>query len=297
MFERADAHVHLSHRPFPKEGCAQVGFLTRPGIHLDEIACYESHAEDHDVTAALVVGYAAEDWCKDNNRFLVEKLAQHTWIHAVAFVSELKKLSTTLLESWRSQGFVGISIYLFDAESESLLIQTPEEVWTWLAANNWLISVNSRGEYWQTWLPILERHETLCVLISHLGLPPAVSEPPIQQFAEHALAGPLALAQFPGPRVKLSGFYALTTPSHDYPHMSAWPYVKCLQTAFGVERLLWGSDYSPCLDSLSFPQTLTMFRKMPFFSTGDCDQIEGGNLHSLLAKIERIEHRSAGLST
>jgi len=27
--------------------------------------------------------------------------------------------------------------------------------------------------------------------------------------------------------------------------------------------------------------------KMPFFSAGDCEQIEGGNLHSLLAEIDR----------
>jgi len=292
MFERADAHVDLSQ--MPREGCAQAGFITRSGIHLDEITCYDSHAEEHHVTAALVVGCAAEDWCKDNNRFLVEKRAQHAWIHAVAFVSELEKLSQEALESWRRQGFIGISIYLFDEGNTSLLNQVPDEVWTWLVANEWLLSLNSRDEYWQAWL---KRHEMLRVLISHLGLPPAVSEPPAQQLAEQALAGPLALAKFPGPRIKLSGFYALTAPSHDYPHVSAWPYVEPLRKAFGVERLLWGSDYPPCLDSLSYPQTLTMFRKMPFFSTDDCEQIEGGNLHSLLAKVDRIEHGSEHLST
>jgi len=50
--------------------------------------------------------------------------------------------------------------------------------------------------------------------------------------------------------------------------------------------LLWGSDYPPCLDSLSYPQTLSMLRKMPFFSASDREQIEGGNLHILLARCE-----------
>ncbi len=99
--------------------------------------------------------------------------------------------------------------------------------------------------------------------------------------------GPLSLAKFPGPRIKLSGFYALTTPSHDFPHEAAWPYVECIRAAFGVERLLWGSDYPPCLDSLSYPQTFEMFEKMPFFSASDREQIEGDNLHSLLADAKQ----------
>ena len=37
-------------------------------------------------------------------------------------------------------------------------------------------------------------------------------------------------------QVKLSGFYALTTPSHAYPHTAAFGYVQRLLEAFGAER-------------------------------------------------------------
>ena len=37
-------------------------------------------------------------------------------------------------------------------------------------------------------------------------------------------------------QVKLSGFYALTTPSHAYPHTAAFGYVQLLLEAFGAER-------------------------------------------------------------
>ena len=282
MADRADAHIHFFSQGF------QESFTARPGVHIDELACFESLAADHHVTAALVIGYAADDWCRDNNRFLAEKIAQHSWIHATAFLSGPEELTVAKLESWRGQGFIGISIYLFDEDKARSLQQRPDEVWGWLVANRWLISVNSQGEYWNAWVPILEKHESLRVVISHLGLPPAVSQPPTQQVAQQALAEPLALAKFPGPRVKLSGFYALTTPGHDYPHEAAWPYVDCVRSAFGVDRLLWASDYPPCLDWLSYPQTFSMFGKMPFFSESDCEQIEGGNLHSLLAEIDRV---------
>ncbi len=281
MPERADAHVHFFRQGF------QESFTARPGVNIDELACFESLAADYQVTAALVVGYAAEDWCRDNNQLLAEKLGQREWMHAVAFVAEPDKLTVDALEAWRLQGFVGISIYMCDEQQACLLEQAPDEVWTWLVANRWLISVNSQGLCWQAWLPILSKHETLRVLISHMGLPPVVSEAPDQNFVLQALAGPLAMAKYSGTRVKLSAFYAITDPGHDFPHQAAWPYVECLRTAFGAERMLWASDYPPCLDSLSYPQTLTMFRKMPFFSESDCKKIEGGNLHALLAEVSR----------
>ena len=57
--------------------------------------------------------------------------------------------------------------------------------------------------------------------------------------------------------------------------------------AFGVERLLWGSDFSPALSHLSFPQTLDLFDRMPFLSTDDRRQVEGANLLALLADLDR----------
>jgi predicted TIM-barrel fold metal-dependent hydrolase len=84
----------------------------------------------------------------------------------------------------------------------------------------------------------------------------------------------------------LSGFYALTQPGYAYPHQAAWPYVQVLLAAFGATRLLWGSDFSPSLEWLSFPQTFGMFEAMPFLSDADLERIEGGNLLGLLAEIK-----------
>ena len=88
--------------------------------------------------------------------------------------------------------------------------QVPDEVWSWLDQQRWLISVNSRGEHWTAWPPILARHPELRLLVSHLGLPPAVEQAPTAPTARQELGSVLALAKFPGVRVKLSGFYALT---------------------------------------------------------------------------------------
>ena len=277
MSKRADSHIHLFDGGYQGES-----FVRRPGVSLDEAACYESLAADHDVAAALVVGYDAESWTAGNNAFIAKMAARYDWVRPIAFVDPANPPGIDQLEVWRTQGFVGVSLYVFEQSHREDLQVIDDSVWSWIVEHRWLISVNSRGENWLAWPPILERHNQLRVVASHLGLPPKVAQPPSAEQAEQAIADLGALAQFPGPRVKLSGFYAATDPGHDYPHRAAWPYVEALTAAFGVERLLWGSDFSPHIEWLSFPQTFDLFSSMPFFNDADCDRIEGANLLALL---------------
>lgn len=281
MSELADAHIHLF------AGGYGDNFTARPGVQIDEAVCYDSLAREHGVHAALVVGYEAEEWCATNNEHLATIQGRHDWLNPVAFVHNDRGFHLERLETWRREGFVGLSLYPFTEEDCQVLQNTPDECWQWLVEKRWLISVNSRGEGWKAWVPVLERHPELRLLVAHLGLPTAVAEPPDAATARENLASVLQLAAFPGPRVKLSGFYAMTDPGYDYPHRAAWPYVEALQEAFTSERLLFASDFSPCLDLLSYPQTQGLFDHMPFFDDADCAAIRGENLSALLAEIDQ----------
>ena len=95
-------------------------------------------------------------------------------------------------------------------------------------------------------------------MVSHMGLPPARKAPPERAAAAVELAPLLALAEFPNVLVKLSGFYAVSDPSHDWPHRAAAPFVDVLIAGFGADRCLWASDFSPALDHVSFVQTITV---------------------------------------
>ena len=281
MPERADAHIHLF------EGGFGGSFAGRPGVRLDEPACYASLAGDYGVSRALVIGYEGEPWSAGNNDWLARQVEQYNWICPVAYVDPHHPPSIAELERRRGQGFVGISLYIFDAESRGALARLPDDLWDWLVERRWLISANSQGEHWAAWGPILERHGELRLLVSHLGLPPKASRPPSVAQAKEGLKEVLALAGFPGPRVKLSGFYALSEPGYDYPHMAAWPYVEALLGAFGAQRLLWASDFSPCLNLLTFPQTFGLFAHMLFLDEASRRAIEGENLLALLGEVGR----------
>ncbi len=150
----------------------------------------------------------------------------------------------------------------------------------------WLITVNSR--HWVACRRCWNATE-LRLLICTPGLPPAVSTAPGRSSGPPSFSDVLAPGRFPGVHVKLSGFYALTQPGYDYPHRAAWPYVEVLLAAFGSTRLLWGSDFSPSLEWLSFPQTFGLFQAMPFLNDADRERIEGGNLLALLTEMKRSE--------
>ena len=280
MTLRADAHIHLF-----AGGYQEQSSVSRPGIAIDEAACYHSLAQDFDVTKALVVGYGGEAWCRDNNSFLRDQLQHFDWIQPTAYVPVDMPLSLEELEKLQQQGFVGVSLFVFGDEVKQLE-KIPDRFWAWLETHQWLLSVNSEKTDWTAWHAILKRFPALRLLVSHLGLPPATGIAPTPQQAAETMQSVTTLSNFSGVFVKLSGFYALTVPGHDYPHAAAWPYVEQLVEAFSSHRLLWASDFTPCLDWVSFPQTFDLFQKMPFLNDEDVERICGKNLLALLEAIK-----------
>ncbi len=278
MPELADAHIHLFERGYASS------FTARPGVTVDEPACFDSLVQEHELQAALVVGYQDKD-SRRNNEFLAAINGRHDWLFPVAHHDFTQAMSVEGLAAWHSQKFCGVSLYVFGAENTADLAAIPIECWDWLEHHNWLISVNSKGDDWGAWQPILEQFPQLRVLISHLGLPPKVAQPVPGEAARAAMQPVLDLAAFAGVHVKLSGFYAATDPGHDYPHRAAWPYVQALVDTYTTDRLLWASDFSPCLDWLSYPQTLGVFGHMPFLDTADIKRITGENLLNLLQAV------------
>jgi L-fuconolactonase len=276
MTTRADAHIHLF-----AGGYRGGSFASRPGVSIDEAACYDSLAREHNVAAALVVGYGAEAWCADNNAYVAEQGPKFDWVRPLAYVGVDSAGAVRDLDILREQGFVGVSMYVFGDDARRLS-QIPADFWRWLEQREWLVSVNSQGEAWNAWQPILRQFSRLRLLVSHLGLPPAAVSPPSREQAGQAMRPVDDLAMYPGVCVKLSGFYALTSPGHDFPHRAAWPYVEHLIEVFSCDRLLWASDFSPCLDWVTFPQTIDIVNRMPFLSESDKAKITGGNLLELL---------------
>lgn len=280
MSIRADAHLH-----FFRPGYAAVLPDSCRRQLPDEVTLYKALAQQHAIEQVLAVGYEGQSWAAGNNSYLAELAGEHAWIRPVAFLGDPAQLDIDGLERLAAQKFVGLSVYVFDDVIEGALARVDAVVWAWLEKRRWLLSVNSKGARWAAFVKILERHPNLRLLVSHLGLPPAAEGAMTEGSAHQRLESVNALAGFPGVCVKLSGFYALTVPGYDYPHRNAWPYVAALIESFGVQRLLWGSDFSPSLELVSFPQTIGLLALMPFLTDKDRAQIEGTNLLRILGEV------------
>jgi predicted TIM-barrel fold metal-dependent hydrolase len=94
----------------------------------------------------------------------------------------------------------------------------------------------------------------------------------------------VASAAVPNIHVKLSGWHYVSPTPWAFPYPDVEPVVRALYSAFGPERLHWGSDYPVCqLRAMTYQQSLEAFRSYtPFIPESDKARILGDSLRALL---------------
>lgn len=274
----ADSHLHFFSPGFLEtlpEACRRIA--------PDEVSFYDGLRQAHNIHTALVVGYEGNPAFAGNNDYLATLVNQYDWIKPVAYCRPAG-LTLDQIKKFSSQKFIGLCFYLF-GEHEATLPLVPDEIWQWLSEQQALVSVNARGQTWALWRPILDRHPQLRLLISHMGLPGRWSTPLTPEQARTALSTVLPLASYPNTHVKASAFYALSDPMYDYPHPQTLPVLDALADAFGIRRIMWGSDYSPSLEFVSFRQTLASLDRWTRLNNADDKAaVMGQTLMKLIAE-------------
>jgi predicted TIM-barrel fold metal-dependent hydrolase len=101
------------------------------------------------------------------------------------------------------------------------------------------------------------RNPDTSVVIDHLGLqqPHAPPAPP-QPFAE--LPKLLALARHKNITVKITG--ACTLSREPFPYKDIWDPLWRIFDAFGLDRCMWGTDWTRAVDLLTYEQGVEAFR-------------------------------------
>src|SRR3954467_10774583 len=104
------------------------------------------------------------------------------------------------------------------------------------------------------------------IVIDHLGLlqpnePPPLAEP----WAD--LPKLLALAAYPNVRVKISG--ACTLSREPFPYNDIWDPVLRIIDAFGIDRCMWGTDWTRTSGMLTYEQGVAPFRNTDRLSDSD----------------------------
>ena len=263
----ADAHVHLF----------ADGYAGAPA-GSDELAAYERIRERHGISCTLVVGYEGEQRYAGNTEHVLALAEQRSWIAPLGFLRDSPP-GLELIRAVHAAGGIGFAIYLAGDEEGTAFAGWPPALRHELSGQAAVLSFNARPEAVAAADAALRDLDGCSLLFSHLGLPGRHDQVPSPAAARERLAPLLALAGRPNVAVKLSGAYAVAP----YPHAAAQPFVDLLLDAYGPERLLWGSDFSPALDHVSFVEA-TATHLLSSCTTQEIDAVMGGNLLRLLRK-------------
>jgi len=118
---------------------------------------------------------------------------------------------------------------------------------------------------------LVDRHQGTQFAIDHLGIdqhPPVPADPwgPLGQLVE--------LARRPNVVLKLTGVCTL---SHEpFPYPDLWAPLERLFETWGVERCLWGSDWTRTVGTVSYREAIEPFRSAQRLSASELAMLMGG---------------------
>jgi predicted TIM-barrel fold metal-dependent hydrolase len=271
----ADAHVHFFRDGFP---------ATRGGTVIEgrsDIDAYEALRIGHGIAAALVVGYEADGIDPENNAYVRGLAAARPWMATLAYLPVHPAPTLTTIEALLAVGHAGLAVYLPDAVAASAFAAWPAESWGAAEERRAIVSLNARPEGIREAADVVRRHGDCTFLFAHLGLPGRYPTVPDTSEAAARIRPLLDLADCPNARVKISGLYAVSDPPEAHPHASARPFVELLLDRFGAARCLWGSDFSPALEFVSFAQTAAILW-LDGLGPEERERVMGRNLLKLL---------------
>ena len=124
-------------------------------------------------------------------------------------------------------------------------------------------------------LELARRNPATQIVIDHVGLvqpmePPAPPEP----FAD--LANVVSLAACDNVAIKISG--ACTLSHQPFPYEDIWEPLTKVFDAFGLDRCLWGTDWTRAVDLLNYQQGVEAFRVTDQLSDAERSALMGGTL-------------------
>jgi len=86
----------------------------------------------------------------------------------------------------------------------------------------------------------------------------------------------LALAAHANVAIKISG--ACTLSREPFPYKDIWDPVCRLIDAFGIDRCMWGTDWTRAVKFLTYAQGVDAFRATDRIAPGDKAKLMGGTL-------------------
>lgn len=154
------------------------------------------------------------------------------------------------------------------------------------ARHNQLVSMAIPAKIIQKLLPIAETFPNTPFLLHHLGVGPVPGEGTKRiEEIERQLEFVRDAARLQNVHVKFSGFHHLAAQQWDYPFHDLRFIPRTLYSAFGPERLHWGSDFPVVAQYITYRQSIKVFESFcDFIPESDMKLILGDSLWKIIQK-------------
>jgi L-fuconolactonase len=211
--------------------------------------------------------YALEVYNKYPNRFRVVTPVDTTDPAIDDYVAEWAK----------TKGTVGIRVRLVDGKPDDPADPGVTRAFAAAARHGLPVNFLCWGHL-DLGTEFIRRNPDTVIVVDHLGLLQPY-KPPVPADVWADLPKLLALAKYPNARVKISG--ACTMSHQPFPYNDIWEPVLKIIDAFGLERCMWGTDWTRTIQMLTYQQGVAPFRETTRLSPSDKAQLMGGSLEKI----------------
>jgi len=184
------------------------------------------------------------------------------------------KVGETIEEWGKMDGTVAVRIMMNPDVSTDPADPGINKVLSTAGKNGLAVNLMCRGRLPQV-AELAKRNPNTTLVVDHLGLeqpfhPPAPKEP------WHELPLLLALAPHKNIVVKISG--ACTLSHEPFPYKDIRKPVDQILNTFGLDRCMWGTDWTRAVNLLTYKQGVDAFRAKDWLSDSDRATLMGGSL-------------------
>jgi L-fuconolactonase len=265
-----DAQVHAYERNHP--GRPWVGTLHGPA----EVTGDQMVAAMDEVGVDGAVLVSPFSMYRYDASYALEVLAKHpSRFRLVKPVDPTDPAVADTIADWAAaKGTVGVRVMLRDELSTDPADPGLNRVLAAAARHSLPVNLMCWGRLEQAG-QLAARNPNTQLVIDHLGLQQPFEPPaPAQPFAE--LPKVLALAAQPNIAIKISG--ACTLSHEPFPYKDIWDPLGRFFDAFGLDRCMWGTDWTRAVALLTFKQGIDAFRVTDRLSDSDRAILMGDTL-------------------
>ncbi len=183
-----------------------------------------------------------------------------------------------MIAEWAAMpGTVAIRIMMNDEVSKDPADPGINRVLAAAAKHDLPVNLLARGRMEQV-AALAARNPDTQLVIDHLGLEqPFVSPAPAKPWEE--LPKVLAVAKQKNVAIKITG--ACTLSHEKFPYKDIWDPLWRIFDAYGLDRCMWGTDWTRAVNLLTYKEGVESFRVTDRLSDGDRAKLMGGSLQKV----------------